>query len=141
MDLTSRTNTAWYSPGRDGGLPDSSGHCKRSPDLSNPSSRKLKKTDASHNCWLKLMLILEAGDVDLAEERYQEVLRSRPDDEHALQSLEEITNQREIEALYQKAVALDEAGDYNAALDAYHELSASAPRYSDIERRIKDHRR
>ncbi len=80
----------------------------------------------------------EAGDVDLAEERYQEVLRSQPDDEHAMQSLEEITNQREIEALYQKAVALDEAGDYNAALDAYHELSASAPRYRDVERRIKD---
>jgi len=84
---------------------------------------------------------LEAGDLDGAEARYRELLEEAPGHQEALQGLERVAEEREILDLYQRAVALQEAGDYEEALKLFTEILVRRPRYGDVSLRITAIRR
>lgn len=59
----------------------------------------------------------------------------------ALEGLERIAAERELERQYLEAVAIEESGDLEAALAAYTALQLTAPNYRDVRVRVTDIRR
>lgn len=92
---------------------------------------------------------LVAGDLDAAEERFDELLAALPAD--APQSaqikaeidaaLAQIASERRLAAAYNAALTAEEAGDHLSALQAYAELQLERPGYRDISQRITRLRR
>ena len=79
---------------------------------------------------------LAAGDLDTAEARYHDILAEVPDHNEALQALAQVEEQRGTLDLYLQGVRLQEAGDYEAALDRFTELSVLSSQYRDVNQRI-----
>jgi TolB protein len=71
-----------------------------------------------------------------AKSCWEEFLIVVPGDERALEALEEIAEEQEIEALYQQAVSLQESGDLEAALERFNELASRRVRYKDMSQRV-----
>ena len=80
--------------------------------------------------------LLEAGDLDAAEVHYELLLAEVPEHDDALAGLAQITAQRELENLYEDALAFQEIADWDGALEKLNEIEASAPRYRDVRQRI-----
>lgn len=79
---------------------------------------------------------LEAGELDEAQARFAAVLDQQPGDEEALQGLEQVAEQRVVRDLYEQAVARQEAGDYEQALELLTKVSVRSPDYRDVSERI-----
>ncbi len=98
--------------------------------------RRLAQLEAEGNA------SLEAGDLDAAEARYGELLAAVPDHEGASQGLERIAEEREIDDLYQRAVVLQEEGDYyEEGVELFTEILVRRPQYRDVSLRIEDIKR
>ncbi len=82
--------------------------------------------------------LLKGSNWDAAEESFNAALAIEPGNEQALAGLERIAQERQIVALYEKAVALDAAGEDEAAMATYSELAALRPRYRDIVARMAE---
>ena len=80
---------------------------------------------------------LEAGDLDTAEERFQQVLAETPDNADAQQALGYIAARRELETLYENGVSLQESGQLSEALDVFAEVNRRSPRYRDVAVRVE----
>ncbi len=79
---------------------------------------------------------LEAGNLDQAEANFRQVLSVKPEEGEALAGLNQVIEQRALLAAYRKAVALEEAEEYQAALEAYNDILVQAPGYRDVSDRI-----
>ncbi len=82
--------------------------------------------------------LLKGSNWDTAEERFNAALAIEPENEQALAGLERIAQERQIVALYEQAVALDAAGEDDAAMETYAELDALRPGYRDIAARMAE---
>jgi len=82
--------------------------------------------------------LLQAGDLDGAEAGYRELLTAAPANQAAQQGLEQIDRTREIQDLYQRAVALQEGGDLATALQLFAEVQARQSPYLDVGLRVAD---
>lgn len=80
--------------------------------------------------------LLARGNLDAAEESFQQLLAEAPDLPEALRGLAEVREQRELWALYQEAVALQREGHYEQALARLSQIVLKAPRYRDASSRI-----
>ena len=91
----------------------------------------------------------EAGALDAAEACYQQLLSLDPQDQQALEGLQEIAQQRGLERLYQEGLQLEREGDnsstvdreaalgyHEAALEKYTEIMRLSPLYRDVSLRI-----
>ena len=72
---------------------------------------------------------LEAGALDSAEEKYNEILESAPADQAALEALAEIERQRELRGLVADARRAMEQGDLRGAESLVLEVQARDPDY------------
>jgi TolB protein len=79
----------------------------------------------------------EAGDLAEAETRYGELLTATPEHPLAQQRMEQIVEERELDELYQRGVALDEAGYEEEALALYFEIQLRRIGWLDINQRIQ----
>jgi tetratricopeptide (TPR) repeat protein len=79
---------------------------------------------------------LEAGELDVAESQYTDLLSEVPEHAEALEGLERVGEQRRILEHYEQGVALQEAGDYEEALVQFMELSVRSSGYRDVNQRI-----
>ena len=79
---------------------------------------------------------LTAGDYDTAEQRLLELLAKTPDDQSATALLADTRWQRELFALYNEAVAADNAENDELALSMYADLQMKSPGYRDVSNRI-----
>ena len=84
---------------------------------------------------------LEAGDLDGAETRYQQLLAMVPDSVAAREGLTRVAEERRVAALYDEAVALQAAGDDEAALQKFTDILVLRPLYRDVSLRIEEVRR
>ncbi len=84
---------------------------------------------------------LAGGRFDDAEAKYWDYLGRVPESAEAQEGLEQILVQRELLAMYEQAVALQEAGDRAGALAIYTDLLMRAPQYKDVRLRVGDLRR
>ncbi len=80
--------------------------------------------------------LLQAGKLDEAESHFAALLAEVPDHEEALEGLAEVGHQRELLALYEGGLALQEAQDWPGALAAFTDLAVRAPGYADVSDRI-----
>ncbi len=91
----------------------------------------------------------EAGALDAAEACCQQLLSFDPQDQQALEGLQEIAQQRGLERLYQEGLQLEREGDnsstvdreaalgyHEAALEKYTEIMRLSPLYRDVSLRI-----
>lgn len=80
---------------------------------------------------------LEAAELAAAEERYQQILETDPNHQEAQEGLVQIEEEREIIALYERGVRLEEEDNDEAALAVYEDLLKRRPLYRDVERRVE----
>ncbi|MBN1259760.1 MAG: PD40 domain-containing protein [Anaerolineae bacterium] len=80
---------------------------------------------------------LEAGDLDAAEAHFLALLELDSGNQAALDGLEQISEVRSLQAMYERAVEKQEAGDALGALALFNVLQEQAPRYRDVEVRIE----
>ncbi|MBM4432043.1 MAG: hypothetical protein FJ026_17095, partial [Chloroflexi bacterium] len=80
--------------------------------------------------------LLAAGNLEAAEERFNELLAEVPEHEEGRQGIAKINEQRELLDLYQQAVASQRDGQYEAALANLTQISLRSPRYRDVGSRI-----
>jgi len=85
--------------------------------------------------------LLEAGNLDAAKAICDSVLAEAPDDELALAAMAQVVAEREIQDLYQKAVALQGEEEWGEALGTFTQIDARTPRYRDVRQRIVTLRR
>lgn len=84
----------------------------------------------------KAQAALTAGDFDEAEARFEAMLALAPEREDAANGLVEVQRQRELSAVYNEAIAADNADNRALALAIYSDLQIKAPGYRDINTRI-----
>jgi tetratricopeptide (TPR) repeat protein len=83
----------------------------------------------------------ESGDLDQSEGTWNKLLARVPGDEEAVESLDRIAAEREVQSRYNAAVAAQEAGESTSALEQFTDLQLLRPGYRDINQRIADIRR
>ena len=79
---------------------------------------------------------LASGDLDTAQQRFEQLLAALPGNKEAIAGLAEVASQRELLTLYQQAGASEDQGEYQAALATYTEISLRSPGYRDVSARI-----
>lgn len=79
---------------------------------------------------------LDAGQFDKASERLQTLLAQAPGQPEALAGLVHIDEERKLAFRYDRAVALQEAGNCEAALEAFGALSLEHSDYRDVNERV-----
>ena len=79
---------------------------------------------------------LAAGDLNGAEANFTQLLAQVPDQKEAQQGLAQVKTARELDALYKRAVNLQESGQFELALGALTDLSVQSPAYRDVSLRI-----
>lgn len=83
----------------------------------------------------------DAGDWDAANDSYNKLLTQAPGHEQALAGLEDVAARQELQKAYEEGVALQEAGDWDRALERLIAVSEIEPRYLDVGLRIAAIRR
>lgn len=81
---------------------------------------------------------LNAGRLDEAQARYEELLAQVPDHPEALAGIQQIQRQRELVALCQEAVTRYKAGDLAEARELFTELTFRSSSYCDANRYIAE---
>lgn len=80
--------------------------------------------------------LLDSGELDGAETLYQALLAKQPADGEAQRGLELVTSQRELINTYLQAIAHQQAGENQAAMAKFTQVSIMAPGYRDVGARI-----
>lgn len=81
--------------------------------------------------------LLAAGAFDQAELRFHELLNQVPEHPEALAALALIEQERALAAMYDEIVALQNAGDCVAALEAFGALTLQRSDYRDVNARVR----
>lgn len=82
-------------------------------------------------------MFLEAGQLDEAETRFRLLLAQVPDHVEALAALASIEEEHELAMLYDEIVALQAAGDCQAAVQAFGALTLRRSSYRDVNDRVR----
>jgi tetratricopeptide (TPR) repeat protein len=80
--------------------------------------------------------LLKANDLNEAEQKYLFILGKFPDLPAAQAGLDTVKREQKLFAMYNEAVAAEQAGDDEAALKLYSQLQIDSPNYRDVGARI-----